>query len=750
MDFSKIESSLYGDVEDDDDLLAELMALENEGKRKVESSTQKRSAGRTLDPRALSAALAEIPDDDGEMSDAIEDDEELLGELADLLGDDQPEAVAPPPLPSRPARQQDDSLLHKLREVESEYKKMKADAAGNTSKIRRYDRALAKISDLIEKAEKGIKFDLSEIPPSPSASAAPQSSSEPVPPSAPVRSSSTEQPPRELPRKKEVLPPPVPPRKEEPQRVHADSSSSSAAPAKPDGGLQKEVLLSLLQRRKQAYIKNAHLASKAEDKAAALEFVAVAKQFDEAIKAVNSGVLTECDESEIPPTPPPYRIPPSKMPPPKTISEDLQRRVEVFIDLSSKYKAEDNERKLRMNSRIIENYQEAMREIRAGRPFDLSELPPPPGFEKLASRTALLVQNVSATPMAAARPLAAVDPRSGGPPSRQQNQLQFLLTRQKQFKDAAILAKKRGDVITAKKYLLSAKGFEPMIEASHNGLPVDIRKAPIPPQVLPSQGTLKPTIESQKSLTGNESALIAGDTREVFASMERDLIRQVKLCDNNRTHFAKLGDVSRVKLYESMLSSCKRDLLQIRSEAANGNVPPRFRYVIKEFPCVEMNADMPPEVARVVIVGADEVKLPSGYKPTDGNIYVAYDFPFPHDSHQTGKTKLVSGTDSPRFNETVDFNVNRKSRQLLRVIKRSGIKFEVYQKGGFLRSDKLLGTTEFKINDLENKATIDGIVALMDGRKPAGGRLAVNVKVREPLGETALKVIKEKWLVIEQ
>ncbi|TKR93974.1 hypothetical protein L596_008332 [Steinernema carpocapsae] len=300
----------------------------------------------------------------------------------------------------------------------------------------------------------------------------------------------------------------------------------------------------------------------------------------------------------------------------------------------------------------------------------------------------------------------------------------------------------------AKKYLMSAKGFDQMIEASRSGLPVDIRKIPTPPQMATRQEGLKPTIESQKSLLGNEDALIAGNTQEIYASMERDLIRQVKLCDNNRVHFQKLGDVSRVKLYETMLAAAKRDLLQLRAEAKSGNPPPRYRYETREFPSVDMNADIPQDVVRVVIVGADEVKMPSGYKPTDGNIYITYDFPFPHENHQTGKTKLVAGTDSPRFNETVDFTINRKARQLQRVIKRTGIKFEVYQKGGFLRSDKLLGTAEFKINDLEIKATVDGIVSLMDGRKTAGGRIAVSVKAREPLGETTLNVIKEKWLVI--
>lgn len=48
-------------------------------------------------------------------------------------------------------------------------------------------------------------------------------------------------------------------------------------------------------------------AIKAEDKAAAKGFVDCAKQFDEAIAALEQVSVNEIDLNEIPPTPPPYR-----------------------------------------------------------------------------------------------------------------------------------------------------------------------------------------------------------------------------------------------------------------------------------------------------------------------------------------------------------------------------------------------------------------------------------------------------------
>lgn len=43
------------------------------------------------------------------------------------------------------------------------------------------------------------------------------------------------------------------------------------------------------------------------DKKEAYEYYVVAKQFDEAIKAMNDGRVTECEENELPPPATPYR-----------------------------------------------------------------------------------------------------------------------------------------------------------------------------------------------------------------------------------------------------------------------------------------------------------------------------------------------------------------------------------------------------------------------------------------------------------
>lgn len=64
---------------------------------------------------------------------------------------------------------------------------------------------------------------------------------------------------------------------------------------------------------------------------------------------------------------------------------------------------------------------------------------------------------MSQEPLPEVGSFAAPEPSISGRQLRQKHQLDFLLKRQLQFKEAALAAKKKGDITTAKKFLLAAK-----------------------------------------------------------------------------------------------------------------------------------------------------------------------------------------------------------------------------------------------------------------------------------------------------
>ncbi|KHJ91104.1 C2 domain protein [Oesophagostomum dentatum] len=675
----------------------------------------------------------------------------FTAELSGLVGGS--EAAAPPPATAPPPASavSDNAMLARLRGLLTVYEKMLAtsNSEGNTAKQRRHQRSVTKLKELISKAERGMPIDESEIPPTPptftpqSASdvSTPTSSSGPTlqPPPIPKRTSSSPAVSSEA----DPHPPPVP----------ARSSSTAFASEKDNADAKKQKILAVLKRRRDEYVANGKAAVAAMDKTAAKQYVETAKMFDQALAALDSADVDELDLSEVPPSPPPYRKPgsapaaPAVQPKPTTFLGGLQSRMERFQSLAQKAKQEGNDRKARMNTRMVEQYAAAIRDAKAGRPVAVADLPSLPDMPPLPPQKPATAPKGPAPGM---HPPPAVGPLApSGQPGKSRNatQLEFLIERQKEFRHAAMQAKSKGNIELAKKYLLESKGFDKMIAAARAGLPVSIKSTPIPPQVTTSQTTLQPKIvPAAKSSTGVEGR------GEALSMMENALIEQVQLAENSRMRFTRLGDVGKVKLFEEWARAAKQDLLLVREVAKQGLNLPKFHYEMRHIPSADLFPDLAEDVLELSIIRCRDVPLPSGYEPSDANLFVKYLFPYPTDANQSGKTKYISGTQNPEFNELIMLQIgSRKARghKLYRLLKRAPLKLEVYQKGSFLRSDKLLGTCEWRLDQLESHALLEESLPLKEGRKAVGGLLTLRIRVREPLGDAKLTTSQHRWLVLD-
>jgi coiled-coil and C2 domain-containing protein 1 len=149
--------------------------------------------------------------------------------------------------------------------------------------------------------------------------------------------------------------------------------------------------------------------------------------------------------------------------------------------------------KTRTNFKGFTCFFQALNAHRKGAAYDYSSLPEPPGESKLDNAQFTTTQSLNnrqsiISTVSSSSSLQPTPPKQ----SRQEEQLSFLLHRQAQFKEAALLAKKRGDMDAAKTYLRQAKGFDEMIEGSRCGLRVDISATPVPPQARTDDRALKP------------------------------------------------------------------------------------------------------------------------------------------------------------------------------------------------------------------------------------------------------------------
>ncbi|VDO28433.1 unnamed protein product [Onchocerca flexuosa] len=666
MDFQLMEKAMYGDVENDDELMAELLALEAEERaaghmpvsctsKTLESSTVQH----TLDHHESTAqasqrmsnsygisSISDVSDEDLD-SDNEENvnDPELLAELCDLVGQESGTSceVGSPvssksPISSKSSYESavDMTLLHKLQELKEEYTSAlkAAKERSDVLHIKRYQRGFSKIEDLIGKVQAGKIIDENDIPISIKAIRSVE------PHTMKADTSVISEP--------EIFTLPA----EVKQVAVEEVNELSRTYKKTVKNLLKgEQLRAELINRRESYIKNAKTASALGSKKDAYEYYVVAKQFDEAIKAMDDGQVTECEENELPPPAAPYKSTKHEevLSPPKTLLDGLQQRMQKYKTLCDQNQIENDNRKYRMNARILKQYEDAIKAYHSNKSVDTSQLPCPPGYPPLPPLENMAATNTNGIVMSHRRPLpevgpfAAPEPSISGRQSRQKQQLDFLLKRQLQFKQAAIAAKKKGDMITAKKFLLAAKGFDKMIAASKNGFPVNIEKTPVPPQVRASAKTLKPSLEHHTSF----DAAIKGTPIEIFATMEKDLIYQVKLCEEYGFAFTQLGDVTRVKMFETWSAISKRDLILLRELAKRGATVPQFRYETRNIPSVEVCMEVDENHIELTIIKVIDAKLPTGWKSSDGYLFVKYNFAFPHDAHQTGRTKVISATNSP-------------------------------------------------------------------------------------------------------
>lgn len=749
--------------DDDMDLEAELAAISGGGGRRPKPKKPAPAPGANLDAM-IAESLKDIPSDDEDVS-GDEDDPDLLNELKDL-GLDDDDAPAPPPRTSRPAPpppgaslSTDSSIVSLIQDRITNYTvaEKTAKANGESSRARRFGRGLKTLNDLLKQAKAGRPIKDEDIPP-PVAVGKPADASQP-PPSAPAPEPEPEQPLIDL-----GPPEPVPPEPSLPE-------PTEPPPPPPSNELseEKQQGLQMILRRQQEF-KAAALSSKhAGDKILALEYLKVVKQFDIVIDAYKSGQAMDLnelptpemianafksqkteDETQMSSEPPPE--PASESPgliTAATMGEALRQRLTAFQQQEAKAKEEGNSSKARRMGRIVKQYQDAIKQHAAGRPIAADELPTPAGHGPLPSEGA-----TSASPAAPSTPSPAATPRPAARPaprpvSRHDKQLAFLLMRQKQFKEAAIHAKKNGDIEAAKEYLRAAKGFDSVIEAAKGGLAVDLKSLPLPPKAkddLEHTFDVVSTEDCDPPDEGNTPIDTSGDDQDVLTRLQHQLNNQLKLCLSNRDHNRSMGNIAEANRFEHLAVNVKQDLDIVVVAKSLDQSPPKFHYENRQFAVIQCNTDLNENDLELTIVRGIAYNVPN---PKDVDTYVKFEFPYPQEAPVWDRTSLVKDTNNPEYNAVFPLAIQRSARPCLRVFKRHGIKLEVYSRGGWFRSDTLLGTINVKLAPLESQVTLHEAFPLMDGRRAAGGSLEVKLRVRTPLLQQQIENSKHRWLVID-
>ncbi|XP_034194694.2 lethal (2) giant discs 1 isoform X1 [Osmia lignaria lignaria] len=792
-----IGNEFMEDDDNNDDLEAELEALTS-GDDSV--SKPKQTARKPVPKATLDAMIAESIKDINveEVSDG-EDDPELLSELKMITGDESDEKVSPEEEENteQSKSQQDDTPMQNTITLLQERLKLyqiaekKAKQENDLGRARRFNRGIKTLKELLHNVQAGRVINEGDIPPE-------------LPPSATAESIETASKNDESKPENNVA-----------SKVVASIESNTPEEPMPTKTVDEEALNLLIDRQRE-YKLAAVAWKRAGNMKEALQCISVVKQFDKVIAVVNAGETV--DLSDMPSSPNTPGSNTTAVSPEKTerienemqgtsssetastepkpaglenVETALKERLEVYRRMKTAAESEGNSSKVRRYGRICKQFEDALKLHTRGKPVPLDELPTPPGFpplslgpqssastpavEKNENQPAPIPESIPETIPESepaenkidSSPKSPVSPprRQGGKKqigkqTRADKQSALLQQRQHELKQAALNAKKEGDLELARNYLRQAKGIDLLIEASTAGLPVDMNSIPLSPRAkfeLSGDSITGQTDDSFIVLNNEDFEEGTATDEEIYENLESQLTKQIKWCLCTRDHSKALGDVPGYNRWERLALGYKRDLDMLRVRKRDALPSPQHHYETKTYAIVQSCTDLSDADIEISIIrGVNYSK--------EGDTYVMFEFPYPSDNPPSDRTITVKGTCNPEYQAVFPLTgiIDRSSRQCQRAFKRHALKCQVWAKGcslnpflcctnsrGFFRSDSLLGTVTVKLQPLETQCELHDSFPLMDGRKATGGKLELKIRLRNPILTKQIEQITDKWLTID-
>ncbi|XP_053333249.1 coiled-coil and C2 domain-containing protein 1A [Clarias gariepinus] len=803
------------------ELEAELLALMGGGKGGG-GRGGKKDGGKVPVPmediERMAAMCMKDLDEDGDDDADLEDDADLLAELNEVLEDGQ-EEPAPAPTPPRSTNATPKStpatpsgggggLESLLQERIDMYQTAiaNANASGEASKARRYDRGLKTLQTMLTSAKKGKPVNEEEIPP-PVATGA-----KPAP--APIRQQEQAHTPpamtneKPLQEAKPVAPPKPqllqPPNQKTPAVTPDTPAISPLTPVQPNPQ-HSELKASVLSRQRE-YKLAAIQAKQSGNTDLARQHLVVSKKFDSLIEAIDRG--ERVDASSLPP--PPGRVvversppapqptatkptparppadapaPDAPLPAPRNLAEALQQRLEKYKSAAETAKSKGDDRKARMHQRIAKQYQDAIKAHKAGRPVNLSELPVPPGCPplqgaesteqnflgvletavKLANQDADAVEDdetdedvskpaVRPPAQRARAPAPAHSSSSSSSPAvtpTASSDTPRLGAKAQQQLD--FLLRRRQQFVKAALRSKQMKDVQGAAQHLRNAKGLD-------PMITAAKGGLPvdiskvpsvPVSEEDYSLPNARSSSVSSRSSQQYAQLMERLKQQHEKCLSYLQQFTQVGNLVETIRFEKLADECMSDIELLKKAYAKGCPVPGHHTEERTINTVMIFSSLTASEMELTIVKGINLPTP-GFSANDLDASVRFEFPFPSlEEAQRDKTNTVKSTNCPEFREKFKLHINRTHRGFKRVIQTKGIKFEIIHKGGLFKNDRIVGNAQMKLEGLENQCEIREIIDVLDGRKATGGKLDVRVRVREPLGGVQLQSVTEKWIVVD-
>ncbi|KAL9545413.1 hypothetical protein MBANPS3_007169 [Mucor bainieri] len=394
------------------------------------------------------------------------------------------------------------------------------------------------------------------------------------------------------------------------------------------------------------------------------------------------------------------------------------------------------------------------RELQEQRTPSPSSPPPLPKAEAEAEATPPLASQQQEPQPASERAAAA---------THNLQQIQDLLAKvislQKQYKEAAIHYKGLGNLTAAKQMVRTSK------ELLHTGIrlkngeiaDLDTVRLPEEPDMSLGDGKIRQV-----------EPVPRGPNATSFDQIEAQLRYQMNVCHNLsiQQHASSAAAMRGGKASnKTLMNSQQQDAYAKTEEAFSADLVslhatkpniPALHYEQVDYTYKNLLDTVPDNMMEFKILRA--ISLPTLDISTNLEPFVAWDFGGwpPENTAQAamnkGETPVVPGI-NPEFDFTLLIPISRTNRLFQRYVQRKKLTIEVFHNKytyGLFRRPVSLGKVVIPMDRLLTKSSIAGAFDLLDGsRKKTGGKIDIQVNLREPLTGEDIAKRSERWLVLD-
>lgn len=335
-----------------------------------------------------------------------------------------------------------------------------------------------------------------------------------------------------------------------------------------------------------------------------------------------------------------------------------------------------------------------------------------------------------------------------------------------EFKQAALAAKKQGNLVRAKEMIMQSKKLEEVLNALAVGeplpqgfsLPVVVSSHPIK---IKSQDTKPIEIVPVSTQAASQN------TSDLFGHLVTRLTFQVALATRIAAQYFKRGQKDlalefhkRKKRAETDLDSLA-SLKQVYELNQSKGIPPPFTFFYQDmtYEIVQTNDDVEMDEVEIRIDGAFDLNH-RDVSSQDIECCVSFDFGWPSAEDTTlpegkGETQVHGKTANPVFGFKKRIKITR-TKPFQRFLERRKATFELFHvKSGLfgLMSRRVaLGKAVVKLDALLTRCEVHQVFPVMDvanPRKATGATLEVWIRMRAPLVNTDVQTNTERWLNVE-